>query len=91
MGSQNNKHRGRFNAMCTPVFLIARNQVPGDVSAKFHAHEQTVGNTCRRFHGTSCSAECQFFVDLKVWLLCGVIVTGTYYDRCNTWFGTFVA
>ena len=50
--------------------------MPGDVSAKFRAHEQAVGGTCRRFHGTSCSAECQFFVDLRVRLLCGGVVTG---------------
>ncbi len=43
-------------------------QVPGDVWGRHKAHEQMIGThtTARRFHGTSCSAECNFFADLMV-------------------------
>eukprot|EP00752_Nemacystus_decipiens_P006890 g6189.t1 len=47
------------------VERIFQIQVPADVSAKFRAHEQMVGNTNRRFHGTACSTDCNFFVDLR--------------------------
>lgn len=41
-------------------------QVPGEVQQKHKAYRGTMTNTRRRFHGTLCSDECQFFVDLRV-------------------------
>lgn len=41
-------------------------QVPKDVNHKHVEYKETKTNTRRRFHGTSCSDECNFFVDLKV-------------------------
>lgn len=46
-------------------FCVFFCQVPGEVYQKHKAYEQVVNNTRRRFHGTSCSQACQFFVDLK--------------------------
>ncbi|CAM9472315.1 unnamed protein product [Ectocarpus sp. 13 AM-2016] len=40
-------------------------EVPADVRRKTKSYEKTVGNVRRRFHGTSCSTKCNFFVDLK--------------------------
>ncbi|CAM9262171.1 unnamed protein product [Scytosiphon promiscuus] len=40
-------------------------QVPTDVYRKTEAYKRDKGNVRRRFHGTSCSAQCSFFVDLK--------------------------
>lgn len=49
---------------CSYLFFVA--QVPGEVQQKHKAYRETMTNTRRRFHGTSCSDACQFFVDLKV-------------------------
>ncbi|CAM9848754.1 unnamed protein product [Pylaiella littoralis] len=40
-------------------------EVPADIRRKTKAYERIVGNVRRRFHGTSCSPQCNFFVDLK--------------------------
>lgn len=41
-------------------------QVPEDIRQKTGRHMEKVGNVKRRFHGTSCSDMCTFFVDLRV-------------------------
>ena len=41
-------------------------QVPKDVYKKHVRYERGHSNTRRRFHGTSCSSECTYFVDLEV-------------------------
>lgn len=41
-------------------------QVPADILKDHEEYVAMVGNVRRRFHGTSCSNACQFFVDLRV-------------------------
>ncbi|CAM9267091.1 unnamed protein product, partial [Hapterophycus canaliculatus] len=47
------------------VERILKIQVPNDVRQKHEAYEPTIHNMRRRFHGTSCSEACRFFVDLR--------------------------
>lgn len=46
--------------------VASTSQVPADIYGKYVNYKQAKGNVRRRFHGTSCSARCNFFVDLKV-------------------------
>ncbi|CAN0375556.1 unnamed protein product, partial [Ectocarpus sp. 12 AP-2014] len=47
------------------VRRILEVKVPADIYGKYVNYKQAKGNVRRRFHGTSCSARCNFFVDLK--------------------------
>ncbi|CAM9699673.1 unnamed protein product [Scytosiphon promiscuus] len=47
------------------VERIFKIQVPNDVHEKHKAYAATMTNPRRRFHGTSCSDACRFFVDLR--------------------------
>ncbi|CBN75172.1 conserved unknown protein [Ectocarpus siliculosus] len=47
------------------VERIFKVQVPGDVRQKHKVFEEATNNTRRRFHGTSCSDACRFFMDLR--------------------------
>ncbi|CAM9324420.1 unnamed protein product, partial [Hapterophycus canaliculatus] len=47
------------------VRSIMEVQVPSNVYRKTVAYKRDKGNVRRRFHGTSCSPQCSFFVDLK--------------------------
>lgn len=51
---------------CTP-------QVPVDIREMTKGYHEVVSNVRRRFHGTSCSDACNFFVDLQV----------RYFVLCN--------
>ncbi|CAN0568486.1 unnamed protein product [Ectocarpus sp. 12 AP-2014] len=46
--------------------ITSTSQVPADIFGKFDNCKQANGNVRRRFHGTSCSARCNFVIDLKV-------------------------
>ncbi|CAM9994410.1 unnamed protein product [Ectocarpus fasciculatus] len=47
------------------VRRILEVKVPADIYGKYVNYKQAKGNVRRRFHGTSCSSRCNFFVDLK--------------------------
>ncbi|CBN80081.1 conserved unknown protein [Ectocarpus siliculosus] len=47
------------------VLRILEVKVPDDIYQKTVCYKKAKGNVRRRFHGTSCSAQCNFFVDLK--------------------------
>ncbi|CAN0183221.1 unnamed protein product [Ectocarpus sp. 12 AP-2014] len=47
------------------VLRIFKVQVPKDIRRRTETYMGQVGNVQRRFHGTSCSNMCTFFVDLR--------------------------
>ncbi|CAM9540842.1 unnamed protein product [Ectocarpus sp. 12 AP-2014] len=47
------------------VRRILEVRVPADIYGKYTNYKQAKGNVRRRFHGTSCSARCNFVIDLK--------------------------
>ncbi|CAM9262096.1 unnamed protein product [Scytosiphon promiscuus] len=56
----------RWNKPGVPtVQSILEVQVPLDVYNQTLTYKRSTGNVRRRFHGTSCSTQCSFFVDLK--------------------------
>eukprot|EP00904_Undaria_pinnatifida_P004166 jgi/Undpi1/13750/HiC_scaffold_9.g03403.m1 len=55
-------HKEASNLRVERIFKV---EVPKVVNHKHVEYKETKTNTRRRFHGTSCSDECNFFVDLK--------------------------
>ncbi|CAM9949773.1 unnamed protein product, partial [Ectocarpus fasciculatus] len=47
------------------VLRILEVKVPAHIYRNYVGYKKTKGNVRRRFHGTSCSPQCNFFVDLK--------------------------